>query len=207
MRRDVGGHTDRNTLAAVDQQVWETAGQDMGLLFGLIKVGVPVDGIFVDIRQHFARHFGHAGLGITISSRGVAVHGTEVALAVYQRVTQAEILGQTNHGIVNGCVAVRVIRTQHSTNGIGRFAVGMLRVVAALVHRVQDTAVHRFQAIAHIRQCTRNNNRHRVVQKSRLDLLFYIAHNDLGAGPRHHDDIFFHSITLNIISISTYREI
>ena len=29
----------------------------------------------INIRQHFACNFGHAGFGITISSRGVAVHG------------------------------------------------------------------------------------------------------------------------------------
>ena len=198
MGRNIGSHADRDALAAVDQQVWKAAGQDVGFLFGLIKVGVPIDGILVNIRQHLAGHFGHAGLSITVSSRRVTVHRTEVALAIDQRVTQAEILGQTDHSVVDGGVAVGMVGTQHSTNGIGGFAVGMLRIIAALVHRVQDTAMHGFQAIAHIRQCARNDNRHRVVQKGRLDLLFYIAHNDLGAGPRHHDDIFFHSITLNI---------
>ena len=198
MGRNIGSHADRDALAAVDQQVRKAAGQDVGFLFGLIKVGVPIDGILVNIRQHLAGHFGHAGLSITVSSRGVTVHGTEVTLAIDQRVTQAEILGQTDHSVVDGGVAVGMVGTQHSTNGIGGFAVGMLWIIAALVHRVQDTAMHGFQAIAHIRQCARNDNRHRVVQKGRLYLLFYIAHNDLGAGPRHHDDIFFHSITLNI---------
>ena len=71
--RDVGSHTNGNALTAVDQQVRETAGQNAGLLLGLIKVGVPVDGILVDIGQHLHGHAAHAGLGVTVSSRGVAI--------------------------------------------------------------------------------------------------------------------------------------
>ena len=200
--RDVRRHADGDTLAAVDEQVRETAGQDMGLLLGLVKVGVPVDGVFFNVGQHLAGHLGHAGLGVTVSSRGVAVHGAEVALAVHKRVTQAEILRQTHHGIIDRGVAVRVVRAQHRTDGIGRFAVGVLRVVAALVHRVQDAAVDGLQAVAHIGQSARHDNRHRVVKERRLDLLLHIAHNDLRTGPRHHDDVFFHCITLTIYYVT-----
>ena len=107
--RDVRRHADGNTLAAVDEQVRETTGQDVGLLLVLVKVGVPVDGVFFNVGQHLAGHLGHAGLGVTVSSRGVAVHGAEVALAVHKRVTQAEILRQTHHGIIDRGVAVRVV--------------------------------------------------------------------------------------------------
>ena len=86
--RDVGGHADCDALAAVDQQVREAAGQNAGFLLRLIEVGVPVDGILVDIGQHLDGHPAHAGLGVTVSSRGVAIHGTEVALAVHQRIAQ-----------------------------------------------------------------------------------------------------------------------
>ena len=150
--RDVGGHTNGDALTAVDQQVRETAGQHTGFLLGLIKVGVPVDGILVDIGQHLHGHTAHAGLGVTVSSRGVAIHRTKVTLTIHQRVAQGEILCQTDHGIVNRCVAVGVVGTQHRTNGVGGFAVCMAGVVAALMHGVQDAAVDRLQAVAHIGQ-------------------------------------------------------
>ena len=150
--RDVGGHTNSDALTAVDQQVRETAGQNAGLLLGLIKVGVPVDGILVDIGQHLHGHTAHAGLGVTVSSRGVAVHRTKVTLTIHQRIAQREVLCQTYHGIVDRCVAVGVVRAQHRTNGIGRFAVCMAGVVAALMHGVQDAAVDRLQAVPHIGQ-------------------------------------------------------
>ena len=150
--RDVGGHTNGDALTAVDQQVRETAGQNAGLLLGLIKVGVPVDGILVDIGQHLHGHAAHAGLGVTVSSRGVAIHRTKVTLTIHQRIAQREILCQTDHGIVDRCVAVGMVGTQHRTNGVGGFAVCMAGVVAALMHGVQDAAVDRLQAVSHIGQ-------------------------------------------------------
>ena len=197
VRRDVGGHADRNALAAVDQQVGEPAGQHVGFLLGFVKVRVPVNGILINIRQHFACNFGHAGFGITVSSRGVAVHGTKVALAVNQRITQAEILCQTHHRVIHTGVAVGVVSTQHSTNRIRRLAVRVAGVVASLVHRVQDAAVYGLQAIAHIRQGTGYDNGHGIIQKCRFDLLLDIAHNDLRARTGHHDNIFFHSTHLS----------
>ena len=151
----------------------------------------------INIRQHFACNFGHAGFGITVSSRGVAVHGTKVALAVNQRITQAEILCQTHHRVIHTGVAVGVVSTQHSTNRIRRLAVRVAGVVAALVHRVQDAAVYGLQAIAHIRQGTGYDNGHGIIQKCRFDLLLDIAHNDLRARTGHHDNIFFHSTHLS----------
>ena len=190
--RDVGSHTDRDALTAVDQQVREAAGQHAGFLFGLIKVRVPVDGVLLNVGQHFHGHAAHAGLGVTVSSRGVAVHRTKVTLAVHQRVAQGEVLCQTDHGVVNGCVAVGVVRAQHGTHGVGRLAVGMAGVVAALMHGIQNTAVNGLQAVAHIGQGAGHDDRHGVVQECGLDLLFDIADDLFGSAARYHHIIFFH---------------
>ena len=150
--RDIGSHADGDALTAVDQQVREAAGQDARLLLRLVEVGVPVDGVLVDVGQHLDSHPAHAGFGVTVSSRGVAVHRAEVALAVHQRVAQGEILCQTDHRVVDGGVAVGMVRTQHRTDGVRRLAVGMAGVVAALVHGVEDAAVDGLQTVTHIRQ-------------------------------------------------------
>ena len=150
--RDVGGHADGDALTAVDQQVGEAAGQDAGLFLRLVEVGVPVDGVLVDVGQHLDRHAAHAGLGVTVSSRRVAIDRAEVTLTIHQRVAQGEILCQTDHGVVDGGVAVGVVRAQHRTDGIRRLAVGMAGVVAAFVHGVEDAAVDGLQAVTHIRQ-------------------------------------------------------
>ena len=200
--RDVGGHADRDALAAVDQQVREAAGQNAGFLLRLIEVGVPVDGILVDIGQHLDGHPAHAGLGVTVSSRGVAIHRTEVALAVHQRIAQREILRQTDHGIVDRCVAVGVVGAQHRTDGIRRLAVGMAGVVAALVHGVQNAAVDRLQTVAHIGQRTGHDDRHGVVQERRLDLFLDVADDLFGTAARYHHKIFFHFFLRRINPLS-----
>ena len=43
VRRDLGGHPDRDPGAAVDQQVREARGQDVGLLVLAVVVVVEVD--------------------------------------------------------------------------------------------------------------------------------------------------------------------
>ena len=197
--RDVGGHADRNALTAVDQQVGEAAGQHAGFLLGLVKVGVPVDGVLLDIGQHLHRHAAHAGLGVTVGSRGVAIHRTKVTLTIHQRIAQREILCQTDHGIVDRCVAVGMVGAQHRTNGVGGFAVGMAGVVAALVHGVQNAAVNRLQTVAHIGQGAGHDDRHGVVQECGLDLLFHIADDLFGSAARYHHIIFFHCFLRRII--------
>ena len=45
---DAGGHTNRNTLAAVDQQVREFCWQYRWFFFGAVEVVVEVDGVLVN---------------------------------------------------------------------------------------------------------------------------------------------------------------
>ena len=57
VRRDIRRHTDGDTAGAVDQQVRESGGQDARLLAALVKVRIPVDGLFVDVAQHLVGYF------------------------------------------------------------------------------------------------------------------------------------------------------
>src|SRR5699024_8788885 len=103
---NVGGHTYRNAVGTVHQQVGEPAGQNTGLLLGLVKVGVPVNGLLVNVGEHVAGHPAHPGFGVPVGSGGVSVHAAEVALAVYQGIPETEILGQTDHGIIDRGITV-----------------------------------------------------------------------------------------------------
>ena len=58
--------------------------------------------------------------------------------------------------------------THHIADHAGAFVEGSVRTVAAIVHRVDHTAVHRLEAVTHIRQGTTDNNRHRIVQVGTL---------------------------------------
>ena len=111
MGRNIGSHANGNTGRTVYQQIGETAGQNTGFFPGFVKVRIPVYCIPVNIPEHFVGHFGKPGFGITVSCRGVAIHRTEVTVAVHQHITHREILGKTHHSIIHRGIAVGVILT------------------------------------------------------------------------------------------------
>ena len=60
VRRDVGGHADGDAGAAVDDEVGDARGQNGRFARRFVVVGNEVDGVGVDVCQHFAREAGHA---------------------------------------------------------------------------------------------------------------------------------------------------
>ncbi len=70
-----------------------------------------IDGILIDIGQHFLSDLTHLGLGITHRRRAIAIYGTKVTLTVYKHVPKAPFLGHTHHGIIDRRIAMWVIFT------------------------------------------------------------------------------------------------
>ena len=70
VRRDVGRHADGDAGAAVDDEVGDARREDGGLEGGLVVVGGEVDGVGVDVGEHFAGDAGEAGLGVTHGGGG-----------------------------------------------------------------------------------------------------------------------------------------
>ncbi len=178
VRRDVGRHAHGNTAGAVDEQVRDTGRHDRRDHFGAVVVRHPVHGFLVQVGQQFVGQLGHAHFGVSHGRGVVAVHGTEVALTVYQQVAQGEWLRHTNDGVVHGCVAVGVILTDHVTDDTGRFLVRLVEVVAQLAHREQHAPVHGLPAIARIRQCPPDDYAHCVVEVGLFQLVFDIDRED-----------------------------
>ena len=114
----------------------------------------------------------HSDFGITHRGGVIAIDRTKVALAIDQHVAQREILRHTDDGVVNGCITVGVIFTDHITDHTGRFFVSLVPVVIEFVHGEQHTAVHRFQAVAHIRQRTAHDHAHGVIEIGTTHLVF-----------------------------------
>ena len=143
MGRNVGGHAHGDASGAIDQQVWKPGWQNLRLLAAVVVVGNKVDRILIDIRQHFRGDFAHSGFRITVGGRRVAVHGTEISMAVHQGIVHGEILGQTDQGVVNGRVAVRMVTAQHVADGGGALFIGLIRSQAILILGIENPAVHR----------------------------------------------------------------
>ena len=143
MRRNVGSHADRNTVGAVYQKMRKPGRQYHRLFSALVKVWHKVYGIFFNIGQHMHGQLGHLCLGITVGSRAVTVNRTKVTVTVHSRITHREILRHTNQCVIDRRVAVRMVSTQHITDGRRTLFIRLVRRDAVLVHCVQNAAVYR----------------------------------------------------------------
>ena len=161
--RDVGGHAHGDAGGAVHQQVGEPGGKDTGLLAGLVEVGVPVHGVLFDVPQHLVGHAGKARLRITVGSRGIAVHGAEVAVSVDEHVAHGEVLSQTHQCVIDRSVAMGMVPAQHVAHGGGALAEGVVVGQVILVHSVQDTAVDGLEAVPHVGQGPAHDDAHGVL--------------------------------------------
>ena len=190
VRGDVGGHAHGDAVGAVDQQVGVTAGHDGGLEERFVEVGIEVHGVFVDLADQVQRELAHARFGITHGGRPVAVDGAEVALALHEGIADIEVLRQTHHGVVDGAVAMGMVFAQHVAHDAGALAKRLVGRHAQFVHGVQDAPVHGLEAVAHIRQGTVDDDRHRVADERFFHLVLKVDGDELvvdggshGGGP------------------------
>ena len=174
MRRDVGRHAHGNPHRAVDQEVGKPGGEHRRLTQAVIEVGHEFDDLFFQIRHHLVGDFGKPRLGITVSGGGVAIHGAEVAVPLYQRVAERKILRHAHHRAVHGGVAVRVIAPQHVTDCGRRFAERLIGGEVILIHRVHNAALTGFHPVPHVRQGARHNHRHGVFDKRLFHAFFHV---------------------------------
>ena len=85
VRRHIGSHTDGDARRPVDQQVGHPGRQHPRLLDGIVKVVAEINGLLVNVGQHFVGDGGQTRLGVAHGRRRVAVHAAEVPLPVNQR--------------------------------------------------------------------------------------------------------------------------
>ena len=174
VRGDVGGHAHRDTGRPIDDEVGDAGGQNGGLERGLVVVGDEVDGVHVDVGEHFSGEAGEARLGVAHGGGGVAVNGAEVALAVDHQVAQAEGLGEADHGVVDGGVAMRVVVAHDVTDDLGRLGVLFIELQAHLLHAVEDAAMDGLEAVANVGQGAPDDDRHAVVEVGPAHLFFNV---------------------------------
>ena len=170
VRRDVGGHPDRDALRAVDEQVREPRGQHDGLGRPAVVVRPEVDGLLVDVPQHLHRQRGQAALGVPHGGGRVVARRAEVALPVDQRHPHRPRLGHPHERVVDRAVAVRVVVAHHLADHPRALEVPAVGPEAAVVHRVEDARVHRLEPVAHVGQRPPDDDRHRVVDVAALHL-------------------------------------
>ena len=172
VRRDVRRHADGDAGRAVDQQVRERRRQD-GRLFGrLVVVGDEVDRLLVEVGHHGLGQALQARLGVAHGRGGVAVHRSEVALAVDQGLAHVEVLRQADQRVVDGGVAVRMVRAHHVADDLGALAIGAIRRQAHLAHAEQDAPVRGLEAVSYVGQRAPDDHAHGVIHVRALHLVF-----------------------------------
>ena len=143
-------HTDTDTGGSVDKKLGEFGRKHRGFHIGFVKGRNHIHSIFLDILQHLFGDTLQTALGVTARSRRVAVSSTEVTLRFDQPLTQTEILPQTHQCIVDRRIAVRVVITHNFTDHFCTLHGLVTFGDAHAVHGIQNTPVHRFQAVTHI---------------------------------------------------------
>ena len=174
MRRNVGRHAHGDAVRAIDQQVRNTRRQQQRLDRGVVEVGDEIDRVLVDVGQQVFGDFRHARFGVPIGRRWIAIHRTEVALSIDQRIAQREGLRHAHHRVIYRGVSVGMVLAQHFADDLGALHVLAIVQQAHVVHRVKNAAMHRLQAVAHIRQRAPDDDRHRIVEIRASHLLFNV---------------------------------
>ena len=184
VRRDIGRHADGDAAGAVDQQVRIARRQDDRLLARFVVVVLEIDRVAVDIVEQGFRRLRQPRLGVAHGRRRVAVHRTEIALAVDQRQAHGKGLRHAHQRVVDRLVAVGMVFAHHVADDQRRFAVGPVAGVAALTHRIQNAPVDRLEAVAHVRNRPGHDHAHGVIEVGALHLLFDGDGRDIAFGRR-----------------------
>ena len=178
VRRNIGGHADGNALHPVDQQVGEASRQNRRLLeFGRIVVG-EVDGVLIDVGEHLHRQRTEPAFGVSVGGRRILGRAV-VAVEGDQRVTQRERLCHSRQRVVDRRGAVRMETSGDIARDAGALHKVAIRPESLVEHSPEDPTVNRLEAVAHVRKCTADDDRHRIVEEGGLHFLLNLDDRDV----------------------------
>ena len=174
VRRDVGGHTDGNAGAAIDEKIREGCGKNSRFLAGLVVVGNEIDRALVHVGHESGSEVLQAGLGVSHGGGRIAFHAAEVSLSIDKHFAHGPGLGHVNEGGINRLVAVRMVVAHRFSHDLGALEVLAVRLHAEFVHGVEDAALGGLESVTRIGQRTGNDDRHRVVEEGLRHLLGHV---------------------------------
>ena len=177
--RHVRGHADRDARAAVDKEVRKRRREDGRLRHALVVVRDEVHRVPVHVLHQRRTEVREPGLGVTHRGGRVGFDGTKVAFAVHELLAHHPGLGHVDKRGVNHRLAVRVVIAGGVAADFGALVMLAPREERQLVHRVEDAALRRLEAVAHVGQRARDDDGHRVVEERVLDLVRDVDLGDL----------------------------
>ncbi len=166
VRRDVRGHADRDTHgSSVREKLRDPRRKDDRFLRAPIVVRAEVDRLLPDLLEELHGQREQARFRVAVGCRAVPIERPEVAVPVDERIPETEVLGHADQAFIDRDVSMRVVLPEHLAHDPR--ALERLRVrrkTQVVVHRVEDAPLDRFQAVAHVRQRPRRDDRDRVVE-------------------------------------------
>ena len=191
VRRDVGGHADRDPARPVDEEVGKQRRHHRRLAhtWDVREVRAEVDSILLDVVDEAHRHRRHARFGVPVCGRRITVDRSEVPLPVDERIPHHPRLGKADERVVDRRVTVRVVLAENLTDDRGALLVASPGGHAGVEHRPEDAALRRLQPVANVRQRAADDHAHRVVHVGRAHLRLEFDGMDLaGLEHRHYAD-------------------
>ena len=176
-------HPYGDTAGTIDEKIRNLRWQYSWFLQAFIIVRHEINSFLVDIGKHFRCNLRHTYFGITHRSGTIAVDRAKVTVAVHQQVMGIEILRQTNRRVVNGAIPMWMILTEYVTDDTSGFLVRFIWRHACFVHRVQNTTMYWFQAIAHIWKRTHNDYGHCIIDVRVLHFFINLNGMNIPVGP------------------------
>ena len=73
---------------------------------------------------------------------------------------------------------MRMVFTQHLADDTGALAVRAVVAYTHVIHGIENAPVYRFQPVTYIREGTRHDDTHRIVEVRALHFVFYIYRSD-----------------------------
>ncbi len=174
MRRNFCRHADGDSVGAVDQKIRNARRKNVRLDFAAVVVGMKVDCLFVEVFEQRSGNLRELGFGVTIGRGRISIDGAKVSLTEDERVAHRPVLGETNEGVIDSEISVRVVLAHDFADDAGAFASGPVGLQPHLRHRVENAAVDGLQSVAHVGQRAADDHRHGIIEIRPAHLLFNV---------------------------------
>jgi len=148
--RDVGRHSDRDSIRSVDQKIRNARGQNCGLRVGVVVGWLEVDCIFVDIGVEIFRHASEAALRVSHGRGRIVIDRAEISLTIDQGIAQRKWLRHANQSVIQSGVAMGMVFSHGLADNSGALHVPAIVQQAGVEHMVENATMHGLQTVAHI---------------------------------------------------------
>ena len=177
--RNIGRHPHSDPGGAVEQKLWNPCRQNGWLLLRAIKIVCEINRLRLDILQQAVRRERlQTRFGVPHSGRRIVVHRTEIAVPINQRHRHREVLGHTDQGVVNRCISVGMIFAENFAHHAGALSIRTIAGQSQLVHGIENSPMHRLEAVAGIGEGPTHDHTHRILQIGARHLVTEIRLDD-----------------------------